>query len=257
MKKSQLSVLSTLVLAALSCSANAEELIYSQLPNTDPKSSDYYGLFEAADAVSGQRNDQMTADNFILTDSDAIITGLKWWGGSDVFNSSDLDNFSSITVKIFTNVDHAPDGRNVLYEETWRINDTNPEYVTVAAAEPGALVYQHRVTFKQPIELCQGDEYWITIGATNVALSSEQLNITTSKNGYMWYSAGTPADDNIWIFNFSDYFNYFPYPVEWSEIGGDQAFELHGEKASFLRATHCPDNGEDEEGDGDGDLLRW
>lgn len=242
MKKRRLSVLSSLVLAALSCSANAEEDIYAQLPKSSPPKP--YDSFEAADAVSGQLNDQMTADNFILTDSDAIITGLTWWGGSDNENTSDLDNFSSITVKIFTYPDYAPDGENVLYSETFRMNETNPTYIGFAAAEAGALVYKHRITFSKPLDLCRGDEYWISIGATNVSLASTQLNITTSKNGYMWYSAGTAADGNIWIFNFSDILSRFlsPEPAEWFEADGDQAFILHGDKTTFLRATHCPDH---------------
>ena len=242
MKKCRLTVLSTLVLAALNSPAYAEEVIYQQLPYTEnPTSSDYFGFFEPADAISGQRNDQITADNFTITGSDAYITKIKWWGGSDNWNSSDNDNFSDIVIKIFTELDFAPDYRNILVGKKIRFAETNLTYVGFGAAEAGALVYEHEVTLDEPLALCEGHEYWLSIGAINVALNSGQLNITTSENGYMWYSAGTPVDGSIWTFNPSDFFRYFPYPPEWSDISGDQAFVLYGTKASFPRVTHCPE----------------
>jgi hypothetical protein len=261
MKKTRLSISTTLVLVVLNCPAGAED-IYSQLPffgaadtaldrfpsaeiadaiwQPMPPPRDQHGdiILDADGNIPIDTDDQMTADNFTITESDAVITGVKWWGGSDLTQSSGIDNVSDFTVTIFTSSADAPDDKNVLYKENFTAEKTNPVYKGFGSFEPGAHVYEHEVTFSKPLELCQDAEYWISIGAVN-------FSPIINRNSYLWYSAdptGPSVDNAVSVFSFYDILLFFDNPVEWSTIAGDQAFVLKGQKVALLRATHCPDN---------------
>lgn len=240
MKRHRLSILTSLVLAALSSPISADSVIYAQYPDDDrsddnPEAPTYFGTGETSDAVGGQRNDQIIADNFTLTDSDATITYLRWWGGSDNEKSTYTDNFASITVRIFSSHDDAPDFNNVVYTGTFPFAETSPVYKGYGAAgfPFTSIVYEQKLTFAQPIKLCRGTEYWISIGATNIYPQIDD-------NGYVWYGPSVSFDDTIAVFTPSEIFTLFGHPVEWSLIAGDQAFELKGDPAQFDKIA-CPD----------------
>ena len=234
MKKCHLSTSTTILISVLSFAAVADDTLYGQYPKdyNDLQSLTRFLSGEPSDTVAGQTNDQIVADNFILQASDASITGVSWWGSSDNVDTLALDNFMSITVKILSKINEPVNSKqNIVYQETFLLADTNPLWVGFGAAVPGGLIYYQNISFQQPVEVCKGTEYWISISATN---QSPPLD----GNGYFWNGADTLVDDTMWIATFSDVLDP-PYTVNWFEFFGDQAFELKGTNTT-LGAVKCP-----------------
>ncbi len=229
MIKHPLSVVTALVIASLSFAASADEAIYGQYPKRDDPLNNF-NTYNISDSVPDQVYGQMVADNFTLVDSDATLTGINWWGGSDGQKNSGLDNFETFTIKILSNVDEQINSKaNIIYEETFLLNDTyNISDDWVGHSSDGQVVYRQHVNFKEAIPLCRGTEYWISISAKNVA--SDQ-----SDNSFRWYGADSAQliDNTIWIADF------FETPVVWSEFFEDQGFELKGTNTK-LSKIQCP-----------------
>lgn len=178
-------------------------VVYSQLP--DPVN---YNSGPTTDGVAGQFNSVRMADNFNLG-SNATVTGVAWWGGSEGFNDPDLTNFDSFAVTIYASSAGMPGG--AVYSETFLTADTHPTlvgHIDNSSLNPNA--YRHNVTFTAPVSLSGGTEYWLSIGS---------INADPDGDGYTWIMALASVDD---VTAFDDFAG-----TGWGNDLGDLAFEVH------------------------------
>ena len=190
--------------AVVAGGACADTTLYSQ-GNDEPTISSFY-----SDAVAGQFFSQRMADNFSIGTA-ATVTGVKWWGGSQNYQYSDLSNMSDFIVEILAD-DGAgnPDGTNVLYSHLFTKAECNPT-VTGASNFGGGIDYAYSATLTLPLNLQAGTQYWVSIGAKLV---------NPFADAWVW-NHSTVGDGK----NASNFFNGPNYFVFNS---GDMAFEVVG-----------------------------
>lgn len=188
-------------LVAGTASAN---VLYSQ-PSDQPDQPSFF-----SDAVSGQFFRQRMADNFSLQ-SASLITGIRWWGGSQNFQVPDVSNMASWTLWLY-----ADDGSgNVdLNTEinlgTYIFSQTNA-VATGHALFGGGIEYQQEISF-DALALASGN-YWVSIGAT--------LEVPA---GDAWVWAGSSVGDLV---NATDFFTGSGFTT-FDPTFNDLAFEVLG-----------------------------
>jgi hypothetical protein len=163
-----------------------------------------------SDAVAGQFFSQRMADNVTLT-SDAEVTGIRWWGGSQNFSSPDVDNMVSWTVTLF-GLDGfgGPDIATAIDLGTFTFAESNA-VATGATLFGGGIEYMHEISFAG-LDLDAG-EYWISVGAT--------LGFPA---GDAWVWSGSTAGDLV---NATDFFTGSGFTV-FDPTANDLAFEVIG-----------------------------
>lgn len=185
------------------CSAGAGVLV-SQ-PSDRPASPSFF-----SDAVSGQFFSQRMGDNFTLS-GDSEITGIRWWGGSQNFQSPDVTNVVSWTVVLFeADGFGGVDTASAIDLGTYTLGETNA-VATGSSMFGGGIEYRQEVSF-EAVDLAAGD-YWISIGAT-----------LESPAGDAWVWSGSTVGDLV---NASDFFDGNGFRV-FDPTFNDLAFEVVG-----------------------------
>lgn len=188
---------------AFAASASAD-VLYSQ-PNDRPNQISFF-----SDAVSGQFFSQRMADDFVLG-GDAMISGVKWWGGSQNFQFDDLTNMTSFTVLILGD-DNGPDLGNVLASITLDTASTNP-IETENLLFAGGQQYEQEIAFGAPVAVNGGETLWVSIGATLVQPA-----------GDAWVWSGSTVGNLV---NATDFFDGSGFIV-FDPTANDLAFEIIG-----------------------------
>ncbi|MGJ8636064.1 MAG: PEP-CTERM sorting domain-containing protein [Phycisphaerales bacterium] len=196
--------LSITTLAALSTMTHAD--IYTQASD-QPSQQSFF-----SDAVAGQFFSQRMADNFTLNASASANT-IRWWGGSQNFNSPDTDNMLSYTVEIYTSdIAGAPDVFNTLHSQTVSASSMSLSAVaTGASLFGGGIEYEYTLDLDSTLNLAAGTQYWISVGAT-------------LDNGFGdgWVWSGSSQGDLV---NATDFFDGGDYTV-FDPTFNDLAFSI-------------------------------
>lgn len=109
------------------------------------------------------------ADNFVLA-SDSTIDAVRWWGLSEGVSHTDLSNFDTFTIELWTGRT-LPNGNirplDLISATTIELTSTSAT-ATGRSAASGALEYMHEATLSQGVPLLAGETYWISISARSI-----------------------------------------------------------------------------------------
>jgi hypothetical protein len=185
-------------------SAASADVLVSQ-PSDRPSQQSFF-----SDSFPGQFFSQRMADNFTLT-SDAEVTGIRWWGGSQNFSSPDVDNMVSWTVTLF-GLDGfgGPDIATAIDLGTFTFAETNA-VATGATLFGGGIEYMHEISFAVSI-------------STPVSTGSASARPSGSPAGDAWVWSGSTAGDLV---NATDFFTGSGFTV-FDPTANDLAFEVIG-----------------------------
>lgn len=109
------------------------------------------------------------ADNFMLA-GDASICSVRWWGLSEGVTHTDLGNFESFTIELYSSRTQ-PNGNirplDLIASQTLML-DSLGTTLTGRSAPSGALEYEHEADLTQVWSLDAGVMYWIAISARSI-----------------------------------------------------------------------------------------
>jgi hypothetical protein len=192
---------SMLSLLAAVTPAMAGDVLYSQ-PNDRPGQPSFF-----SDAVAGQFFSQRTADDFVLT-GNATLTAVRFWGGSQNFQFSNLQNMDSFTISIYAdNAGSVGDEIASTTLSTEAISTVDTGLTNLG----GGIVYEHEASIA-PTALGAG-RYWVSVGATLFNPGADA-----------WVWAGSTEGNLI---NATDFFNGNGF-VTFDPTFNDLAFEIVG-----------------------------
>jgi len=195
-------------LTLLACGAARAELVFNQ--PTHPNAANV-GLGYFSHSAPKPTRNFLHADNFTLATS-AQVNRIVWWGLSEGIEHTDLSNFSSFTIKLYsTRLSLGqPIPNQTLATHVFAIGDTSPTPTGRAAPANGALEYRHEVTLPVPFTLDAGTQYFISIGAGFISGTSD---------AWMWQDSNT-TEKKSGVYSYAT--------ARWSSfIDTDTAMELH------------------------------
>ena len=188
-------VAALVVVAHLSVIAGCakERALVTRRPLADDKVG--FGFFSHSEGGGAQRNHKHW-DNFSLV-RDANITGVRFWGLSDGTVTTDLENFASFTVEIWSEGENGAPGERIAWMSA-PLEGANPRATGrygiggPAGAGTGAE-YEFTMTFEEPVSLSKDTEYFLSVVAARIDKAADN---------FMWSDG--QRDDGIsfsWSYN--------------------------------------------------------